>query len=671
MRGKTASPFSQPIQSAFELFQKAIFCHQHGRLSEAEQYYQLVLKTDARHFPSVHSLGLIRLQQARHADAISLFQQAIKINNNSAEAHHHLAVALTGLGRLSEAVRGFEKALAINPNFAEAHDSLGHALQMVGRVEEAIAHHEKALAIKPSYATARNNLGNALQKLSRFEEAVAQYEKALVLRPVYPEAHNNFGLVLAKVGRHEEAIAQYRKALASNPNYVHAHVNLAKQFTALARNYEAIDHYRKALALDPSDIDVLDRLGRALLACGQSEEAIAHFERALAIRPDSAEIYNSFGGALQVIGRLEEAVHAFETAIARAPHRSAGYYNLAGAVRLAADDPRLTAMEVLARDIDALEVDDQIHLRFGLGKVFANLGDHERSFQHVLEGNRLKRQQITYDETKMLAGFDRIRATFTAELIREKQKLGDPSRTPVFVVGMPRSGTTLIEQILSSHPKAFGAGELRDFGALARNLRGPGGSEFPECVEKLTSDQIRAIGTSYMCTTRPLAPTAERIVDKMPYNFHNVGLIRLALPNALIIHARRDPRDIALSCFSLLFTEGNEFTYDLGELGRYIRSYQTLMQHWHRLLPQGAILEVQYEELVKRLDEEARRIVAHCGLDWDDACLAFYKTQRPVRTASVNQVRQPIYTSSVGRWRRYEEFLQPLLAELTGSSTSV
>jgi hypothetical protein len=328
-------------------------------------------------------------------------------------------------------------------------------------------------------------------------------------------------------------------------------------------------------------------------------------------------------------------------------------------------------MEKLAWDIDSLDVDDQIRLRFGLGKTYANLGDHERSFRHVLEGNRLKRQEFTYDEAKTLEHFDRIRRTFTAELIRERRNVGDPSQTPVFVVGMPRSGTTLIEQILASHPKVFGAGELRLFGTLMGTLRGADGSEFPECVARLTTDQIRVLGTTYNRGIRALAPDAERVVDKMPFNFYSVGLIHLALPNARIIHARRDPRDIALSCFSLLFNEGHEFTYDLAEIGHFIRAYEMLMQHWQGLLPQGAILEVKYEELVDRLEVEAGRIIAYCGLDWDDACLSFHKTRRPVRTASVNQVRQPIYRSSVGRWRRYEELLQPLLAALTDRSGSL
>jgi tetratricopeptide (TPR) repeat protein len=367
-----------------------------------------------------------------------------------------------------------------------------------------------------------------------------------------------------------------------------------------------------------------------------------------------------------MIGRLEEAITVFENAIAVAPRSTAAYLNLAMAMRLTADDPRFVAMQELARNIDSLNVENQISLRFALGKVFADLGDHEQSFRNLLEANNLKRQQLAYDESKKLARFERIRATFTAELLREKTGFGDPSCVPVFIVGMPRSGTTLIEQILASHPKVFGAGELRDFGRLVRDIRGANGTEFPECVPSLSSDQVYEVGQSYLRVVQGRAPAAERIIDKMPYNFEGIGLIHLALPNARIIHACRDPRDTALSCFSILFAEGQEFTYDLSELGRYIRSYQALMEHWRRVLPEGTMLDVQYEKLVDSLEDGARAIVAYCGLGWDDACLAFHRTERPVRTASVSQVRQPIYRSSLGRWRPYESKLQSLFQALAG-----
>jgi hypothetical protein len=248
-------------------------------------------------------------------------------------------------------------------------------------------------------------------------------------------------------------------------------------------------------------------------------------------------------------------------------------------------------------------------------------------------------------------------------LVRAKRGLGDPSDAPVFIVGMPRSGTTLIEQILASHPKVFGAGELRAMANLAERISGPKGILFPEAASTLTDDHLLQLGGQYLHVVRRLAPTAERITDKMPGNFVLAGLIHLALPNARIIHVCRDARDTAFSCFSILFARGHEFTYDLADVGRYCGAYRRLMNHWRNVMP-GVMLEVHYEEVVADLESQARRIIAHCGLEWDERCLEFYRTERSVRTASANQVRQPIYRSSIGRWRLHKDALLPLLKAL-------
>jgi tetratricopeptide (TPR) repeat protein len=665
---RASSAAQRTRRPAFESFEQALASHAQGRLPEAEQLYRRVLETDERHFGAVHGLGLIRLQQARFADAVNLFRRAVKIDRNSAEAHHHLGVALTGLGRAEDAVERFEKALAIRPDFAEAHDSLGHALQMLGRTEAAIAHHERAVAIKPDYAEARNNLGNALQKLGRSEKALAQYEKALSIRPDYPEAHNNLGNLLQNLGRHQEALAHYEKALAIRPHYAEAYLNAGHALGALGRQEEGLTQYQKALAAAPDNPDVHNSLGNVLLMLGRTEEAVAHCERAIAIKPQHVEAHTTLGNALRTLGRLDKATRAFEKAIALAPNKPAGYWGLVMSRRIIADEPCFMAMTNLARDMASLKIADRIDLHFALGKAFADVGDQRQSFHHLLEGNSRKRQLVTYDETKTLEWFKRIRAAFAPQLMRDKAPVGEPSPVPIFIIGMPRSGTTLVEQILASHPKIFGAGELPDFGNLAKSFCGPHGTCFPEAVPAAPRDQLCRLGERYLQAVRRMAPTAERITDKMPYNFIYAGLIHLALPNARIIHTRRDLRDTALSCFSLLFPAGQEYSYDLAELGRYCRAYRELMEHWRSVLPQGVMLEVQYEEIVADLEEQARRIVAHCGLEWSAACLAFHKTERDVRTASATQVRQPIYQSSVGRWRRYADSLRPLLETLGGSS---
>jgi hypothetical protein len=305
-------------------------------------------------------------------------------------------------------------------------------------------------------------------------------------------------------------------------------------------------------------------------------------------------------------------------------------------------------------------------LHFALGKAFADREQYEPSFRHFLEGNALKRRQTAYDEAATLRFFERIQAVFARELMREKRGGGDHSPAPVFVLGMPRSGTTLVEQILASHSKVFGAGELEEFGkAVASSVQANCASvTFPEIVPAMSAEQLRQLGGCYLDAIGAAARPAERIVDKLPLNFAFVGLIHLALPNARIIWARRDPIDTCVSCFSTLFGGDQPHTYELGELGRYHRAYEALMEHWRRVLPEGVLLEVQYEDVVEDLEGQARRMVKHCGLEWEEACLTFHETQRPVRTASVAQVRQPIYRSSVGRWRPYKHQLQPLLQAL-------
>lgn len=315
-----------------------------------------------------------------------------------------------------------------------------------------------------------------------------------------------------------------------------------------------------------------------------------------------------------------------------------------------------------------------MRLHFALAKALADVGDDEGSFGHFLEANELKRAELDYDEAKALRVFDDIRTVFSAEFLRAREGNGHASELPIFIVGMPRSGSTLVEQILASHPRVFGSGERVDFSAILRSMGADRpAAMFPRGVLGFTRSDFLDLAKSYLgrmedaaAAARSRDPSAfgvtlDRITDKTLNNFFCVGLIHLALPNARIIHTRRDPVDSCLSCYSRLFGSKLSFTYDLGELGRYHRAYQALMEHWSSVLPAGAILDVQYEDVVDDLEGQARRLIAHCGLEWHDACLAFHETRRPVKTASVGQVRQPIYRSSVKRWRPADDVLRPLL----------
>jgi Flp pilus assembly protein TadD len=423
---------------------------------------------------------------------------------------------------------------------------------------------------------------------------------------------------------------------------------------------------RQALRRRPDSALAHNSLGIALAGLGRCHQAIAQFEKSIALMPDHAEAYTNLGNVLAQIGRLHDSLGAYRKAVDHAPRNAVFHRNLAYCKRVARGDDSLAKMEALAREMTTLAAPDQAALHFALGKAYADLDERERSFYHLLQGNALMRRQIPYDEAATLGAFEASRQVFTPELMGAKSGLGDPSAAPVFIVGMPRSGTTLIEQLLASHPRVFGAGEISTFDKTMAEFRAPGMVQprFPHAAASLSGEHLRQLGRRYLRGIRAAAPGADRITDKMPANFRFVGLIHLALPNARIIHVRRDPIDTCLSCFSIQFTGHQPHTHDLGELGRYHSAYQRLMDHWRTVLPAGIMLEVQYEDLVADFAPQARRIVDHCGLPWDDACLSFHATQRPVQTASAIQVRQPIYRSSIGRWRPYARHLGPLLHAL-------
>jgi tetratricopeptide (TPR) repeat protein len=637
-----------------------------GRQQEAIAEYQKAVTAKSDFHEAYNNLGTALQALNRHEQAIAQFEKALAVSPNAAEVHNNLGMSLAALHRWEESVARFEKALSLRPDYAEAHSGLAHALAAVNRREAAIAHFQTALALRPDVPEGYNDLGNALAALDRFAEAIAQYQKALALRPDFAETYNNLGSALAGVDRHVEAITAYRRALALRPDFAQAHCNLGKVLAALDRHDEAIAQYQEAVALKPDFEAAYCSLGSVLAALGRPEEAIASYQKALAIDPDGPDLHHSLGYALQTIGRLDESRRAFAKAVALAPRRAGLYRGLAESKSFGPGDPHLLAMEQLAQDMASLTEKEQIELNFALGSAYADLEQHERAFGHLLRGNALKRRQLGYDETATIAMFDRIATVFGPGMMHRNRGVGDPSPVPVFIVGMPRSGTTLVEQLLASHPKVFGAGERKDFSSAMASLFGRNGEppSFPELFASMAGEAFRRIGARYLDGITPLAPTAERITDKMPANFRFAGLIHLALPNARIIHTRRDPVDTCLSCFSKLFAGKQPYSYELGELGRYYRAYEALMEHWRHVLPEGVMLEVQYEDVVADFERQARRIVAHCGLAWDDACLAFHATQRPVRTASATQVRQPIYQGAVGRWRPYARMLAPLLDAL-------
>jgi tetratricopeptide (TPR) repeat protein len=459
----------------------------------------------------------------------------------------------------------------------------------------------------------------------------------------------------------------WRRAIALAPGFPEAHHDLAVLLHEGNRIVEAIAIYRVAVRLAPEQVQMLNNFGAALAKLGQLDEAVQCFSRAVALSPQYAKAHHNLGRALANLGRFEQAHRSLETAIQFAPQdeKSRFHRTLAFLKRTAPGDPQLAQMEELAQEMQALPPDEQMELNFAMGKAYGDLGERERSFRHFLAGNRRKRELTPYDEAAALSRLERVRAAYTPELMAARQGQGEPSALPLFILGMPRSGSSLVEQILASHPQVHGAGECEEFRFLAEAVPPVDGCPLlPDGIAVLPEATLRKLGQDYLRLMQARAPQAVRITDKTLTNFIYLGLIHLALPGAKIIHTRRDAVDTCLSCFSHLFSGDHAYSYDLAELGRYWRAYDRLMEHWRQALPPGVILEVQYEDMVEDMEGQTRRLLAHCGLEWSDACLEFHKTERPVYTASVIQVREPIYRSSVQKWRAYEHLLQPLLQAL-------
>ncbi len=565
-----------------------------------------------------------------------------------------------------------DQALAVAGNSANALNNRGNALLNLGRPEDALRCYDQAAAVSPPGAEIFINRGIALRALKRVREAFDCFVKALTLAPHSAVSYNCVASALLELNRPFEALTLYNQAIALDPHYVEALTNRASALAALKHPEEALASCDAALALAPDHVDALINRGANLTSLGRESEALLSYDAAIVSAPTAALAHENKGVALLQCGRLEEAATALETAVALEPSCARAYHHLSLARPLKPGERFVKALEALTRDDAPTRAPDQVYAHFALGKAYADASDHERSFRHFATGNATRRKLGGYDEDAVIGLLERSRLAYAEGLIERLGGGGPTSSVPVFVLGMPRSGTTLVEQILASHPSVYGAGETNDLEIAAREIGGVTAAlpNVPESVWRMRREDFRPLGEAYLARLQSRAGAAQRVVNKMTENFRCAGLIALALPQARIIHVRRDPLDTCVSCFTTLFVENLPYTYDLAELGRYYRAYEALMAHWRRVLPPGMMLEVQYEDVVADLEGEGRRVLAHCGLEWEPRCLDFHKTKRSVRTASVAQVRQPINAKSVGRWRAYEAFLGPLIEALGPRETA-
>ena len=625
--------------------------------------YEQALAIKPDYAEAHNNLGIALQELGRQEDALAHYEQALAIKSDFAEAHNNMGNALRELGRPEDAIACYEKALVIKPDYAEAHNNNGITLKELDRLEEAINHYEQAFTIKPDYAEAHNNMGNALKELGRLEEAITHYEQAFAIKPDYAEAHNNMGNVLQESGQPEDAINHYEQALAIKPDYAEAHNNWGYALKRLDRLdrlglEDALVHFKQALTIKPDYIEAHNGMGNSLVILDRTEDAIAHYEQALAIQPDDAETHNNLGNAHQQLGQLKDAISHYERSLAIKPEFAKAHRNLS---MINPEQEQASIIEELLSNPTVPEK-DAMHYHFALGNLYNDAKSYTKAFEHSLKANSLRRKSITYDSQNHSIYVDKLISSYSKHYFQEKAAFGSDSELPVFIVGMPRSGTTLTEQIVSSHPQVYGAGELISFSRFGSDIakQFEASSPYPECLSLLDSFMANKFSEKYLKELDGYSQNAKRITDKMPGNYFNIGLIKTLFPKARIIHCKRNALDTCTSIFSLCFPQGHHYSFDMTELGQHYLDYERLMAHWCSLFP-DEIFDVQYEELVANQETVSRQLIEHLGLEWDEKCLEFDKNKRAIRTASNLQVRKPIYKNSINRWKRYEKQLGPLI----------
>ncbi len=657
----------------------------HGQLERAAESFGRAAALRPEFAEAHNDLGQVLLRLGRTDAAVASCQRALAIRPHFAEALGNLANAERARGAIAAAIAGYRRVIELEPRLAEAHRNLGVALLEAGEREAAIVCLQSAIELRPEFAGAVTQLARALIGVGRAAEAIPYYERLLARSPRV-ETLDEYATLLAGLGRYEAAARCYRGALELTADHARLHSNLAHVLHCLGDFRSAIEHSRRAIELEPQLPEAHLHLGNSLLALNALYEADAAYRAGLEIAPDHAALHTAHAMAERALGRLEDAEASTRRALALHPG-AADTLALLGSLAIdhgrfeqaeellrkaLAIDPELpealtsltavrkmspadapwrdAAERVLAR---GLAVAHAVNLHHALGKYYDDVDDRDAAFRHHRMGNELaRRSRLRYDRAEMTQRVTRTLAAFDRNALAALRPGGNPSDRPTFVVGMPRSGTSLTEQILASHPQVYGAGELL-YWIFAAD------AERAATLEQRAAT-IAELGRAYLQGLARQAPDASRVVDKLPVNFRNIGLIHAALPRARFIHIERNALDTCLSIYFQGFSAAHPYATDFGDLAHYYHEYRRLMAHWRAVLPPQTLLEVRYEELVDDPESWSRRMLAHIGLPWDSRCLEFHRTERPVLTASNWQVRQPIGKGSIGRWRRYERFLAPL-----------
>ena len=609
-----------PIETD-RLLDSALAAYDGGRLAEAEELCREVLAREPGSTLALHVRGVVAGRTGRTALGIELLREVIELEPQSVEALNDLGEMLTEARQISEAISILETAVHLSPDSFAARNNLGQAYLAGGQTTDAIASFEQAIKLAPELAAVHYNLGTALQSQSRNAEAAASYRRAIALAPDFAEAHARLGNVFHDDGDRAASLACFRRAAQAQPQSTLGLVSLATVLSEERQEAAAEDCLRRAIAGDPK----------------------------------SSEAYSRLGDLLGRLGRFDEAITCFEQAFTLDPRRTVAYFGLVTSKHIReADRPLIARMKRLVDDA-ALTGQDRATLNFALGKAYDDLAEYRAAIGHFDEANRIEAERLrlvgrTVDRDQYAADAAAMIATLTPDYFARHADCGSASELPVLIVGMPRSGTTLVEQILSSHPEIGSGGELGFWSEKAAALVDAGTGAF-------TAAAAREIAAEYLRVLSEVAPAARRITDKMPQNYTHLGLAHLVFPAARIIHCRRNPIDTCLSIYFTHFSMMKDYAFDRRDIVFFYEQYLRLMAHWRRILPSDRLMEIDYETLVTDRERQTRQMINFCGLDWAEACLHSERNQRVVTTASMWQARQPVYQTSVERWRRYEPWL--------------
>jgi len=690
---------------AIEMAGKLYTRRQYG---QAERVCRQIIAARPANSDAHNILGVSLAALGNSKEAIETLNRAIRLNPNAASYHANLGEVLRQAGELQEAMKSLETAVKLDPQNAQALNNLGIIHYELRKFKDAIDYYRRALEIRSDMPEALNNLGNALRTTGDIDGALNAYQDALTYRAVYPEAYNNLGTLLQQDRKLEEAEHALRKAIQQNPRYVEAHNNLAQLLFGQKKDTEALrilgdalkfapknvttlvttarvqmrrnahqaaeQAIRLSLQEEPENAEALTILGQLLHETDRYDEALEVLEKALQSKPDNPEALNFYGVALKSVGRLDEAREHILKALKKNDNMYGAYANLNDLVDFSegVGEELFNRMEAIFEAVPNQNAEIFLPLHFAYAKALDDRGQHEKALEHYIQGGKMKRAQLDYKESDTHGFFEGIAKAFPKEVFENRKYAGLDDDRPVFIVGMPRSGSTLVEQILSSHPDVYGAGEVKHLSRALGQLRDrfPSLPKFPDMAAKMTAAQFDIVAKSYQQALSTGAGNAKKITDKLLTNYFFLGLINLLFPKAKVINTMRDPVDTCLSGFTKLFKDDMPHSYDLGELGRYYGKYRELMEHWHKVLPDGFLTTVVYEDVVADTEKEARRLIEFLGLPWNPKCVDFHKSDRPVKTASVAQVRKPIYKTSVKRWKKYGTGLQPLVDAIEGKSSA-